>query len=184
MSGRGYPLPKSPTPFWHYFIALLLATVGAAQAQALKIGNVHLERVLSESDPGRAAHAKLRAEFGRREKDIDAAALALKKSADKFEQESQNLSESERTKRQRELILQDRDLQRKHREFQHDLNQRRNEELAGLIDRANRTIRQVFDAERYDLIVQDSNFAGPHVDITDKVIKLLNASGAPATSGK
>jgi Skp family chaperone for outer membrane proteins len=86
------------------------------------------------------------------------------------------LSEAELNRRQRELVEQDRDLQRKRREFQEDLNQRKNEELAAVVERANRVIKQIFDQEKYDLIVQEVVFAGPRVDITDKVIKALNAA--------
>jgi outer membrane protein len=82
-------------------------------------------------------------------------------------------------RRQRELVEQDRDLQRKRREFQEDLNQRRNEELATVVERANRAIRQIFETEKYDLILQEVVFAGTRVDITDKVIRVLNAPAAP-----
>jgi outer membrane protein len=72
-------------------------------------------------------------------------------------------------------VDQERDLQRKQREFQEDLNQRKNEELAAVVERANRVIRQIFEAEKYDAILQEVVFAGPRVDITDKVIRALNA---------
>ncbi len=66
-------------------------------------------------------------------------------------------------------------MQRRRREFQEDLNQRKNEELASVLDRANRVVKQIFDQEKYDLILQEAVFAGPRVDITDKVIKALNS---------
>jgi outer membrane protein len=72
-------------------------------------------------------------------------------------------------------VDQERDLQRKQREFQEDLNQRKNEELAAVVERANRVIRQIFETEKYDAILQEVVFAGPRVDITDKVIRALNA---------
>ena len=75
----------------------------------------------------------------------------------------------------RELVDQDRDLQRKRREFQEDLNQRKNEELSTVVERANRAIRQIFESEKYDVILQEVVFAGPRIDITDKVIRVLNA---------
>ena len=51
-------------------------------------------------------------------------------------------------------------------------------ELAAVVERANRAIKQIFDAEKYDLILQEVVFAGPRVDITEKVIKALNAQPA------
>jgi outer membrane protein len=159
--------------------ALLLASAAPVSAQDLKIGYVNSERVMRDSSPAKAAQTKLQAEFSKREKELDDAAGKLKASADKLEKDAPTLSEGERNRRQRELVESDRDLQRKRREFQEDLNQRRNEELATVVERANRVIRQIFEGEKYDLILQEVIFAGPRVDITDKVIKVLNAPAAP-----
>ena len=155
--------------------ALVLAAV-SLQAQELKIGYVNSERVLKEAAPAKAALARMEAEFGKRDKDLNENAARLKAAADKLEKDGPTLAESERQRRQRELVEQDRDLQRKRREFQEDLNQRRNEETAALVERANKIIKQIFDGEKYDLILQDAVFAGPRVDITDKVIKALNGA--------
>ena len=159
-------------------VALLAAPAGAV-AQELKIGYVYSDRMLRDAAPAKAAQAKLETEFGRREKELNDAAARLKAAADKFEKDQVTLAEAERARRQRDLVEQERDLQRKRREFQEDLNQRKNEELAAVVDRANKVIKQIFDSEKYDLILQDPVvFAGPRVDITDKVIKALNAAPA------
>ncbi len=156
--------------------ALIAAcTTPMVQAQELKIGYVNSERVLREANPAKAAQAKLEAEFGKREKDLADQAGRLKAAADKLEKDAPTLSESERTRRQRDLVEQDREFQRKRREFQEDLNQRKNEELASVIERANKVIKQIFDQEKYDLIVQDAVLASSRVDITKKVIDALNA---------
>ena len=160
-------------------LAVLAGVMSGAQAQELKIGYVNGERVLREAAPARAAQAKLEAEFSKREKDLNDQLARLKATADKFEKDSPTLSEAERSRRQKELVEADRDLQRKRRELSEDLNQRKNEETASVLERTNRVIKQIFDSEKYDLIVQDVVFAGPRVDITDKVIKALNASPAP-----
>jgi len=70
----------------------------------------------------------------------------------------------------------DREFQRKRREFQEDLNQRKNEELQQVLERANRVIRQVAEAEKYDLIIQEAVYINPKHDITEKVINGLNAA--------
>jgi len=158
--------------------AALAGAITAAQAQELKIGYVNGERVLREAAPARAAQAKLEAEFSKREKELNEQLTRLKATADKFEKEAPTLSEAERGRRQRELVESDRDMQRKRRELNEDLNQRKNEETASVLERTNKVIKQIFDSEKYDLIVQDVVFAGPRVDITDKVIKALNASSS------
>jgi outer membrane protein len=155
--------------------ALIACSAALAQAQELKIGYVNSERVLRESNVAKAAEAKLQAEFAKREKDLTDLGNRLKAAGDKYEKESPTLSETERNRRQRELLEQDRDFQRKRREFQEDANQRKNEEYAGIVERANRVIKQIFDSEKFDLIVQDALHASSRVDITKKVIDALNA---------
>jgi outer membrane protein len=165
---------------WLAAAALLLSASAPAVAQELKIGYVNSERVLREAVPAKAAQTKLEAEFGKREKELSDLAQRLKASADKLEKDGPTLAPAEQQRRQRELVEQDRDIQRKRREFQEDLNQRRNEELAAVVERANRVIKQIFDGEKYDLILQEAVFASSKVDITDKVIKGLNS---PAAAG-
>jgi len=155
--------------------AAVLALAAPVAAQELKIGYVNSERVLRESNAAKAAQAKLEAEFGKRERDLSEQGSRLKAAADKLDKEGPTLSETERNRRQRELVDQDRDLQRKRREFQEDLAQRKNEELATVVERANRVIKQIFDSEKYDVILQEVVFASPRVDITEKVIRSLNA---------
>ncbi len=155
--------------------ALLVAATAVTQAQELKIGYVNSERVLREANPAKAAQAKLETEFGKREKDLADVASRLKAAADKLDKDGPALSEAERGRRQRDLVEQDRDFQRKRREFQEDLNQRKNEELSGVVERANKVIKQIFDQEKYDLILQDAVHWSPRVDITKKVIDALNA---------
>ncbi len=160
-------------------VAMTAAAVApaTASAQDLKIGYVNSERVLREAAPAKAAQAKLEAEFNKRDRELNDQGTKLKAAADKLEKDSPTLAEAERNRRQRELVEQDRDLQRKRREFQEDLNQRKNEELASVVERANRVIKQIFDQEKYDVILQEVVFASAKVDITDKVIKSLNAAG-------
>lgn len=167
----------------------LLIPLGAlsalpAQAQAqetFRIGFVNPDRVLREAQPAKVAQAKLEAEFLKREKDVTALGEALKAASEKFEREAPTLPESQRVVRQRALGDQDREFQRRRREFQEDLNARKNEELQQVYDRANRVVKQVAEAEKYDAILQEAIYINPKHDITDKVIKALNAS-SPATA--
>jgi outer membrane protein len=144
--------------------------------ETLKIGYVNSDRVLRDANAAKAAEAKLEAEFGKRGRELNDAANQLKAAAAKLDKDAPTLNEAERVRRQRDLVEQDSVLQRKQREFREDLQQRKNEELSGVVERANRVIKQIYETEKYDLIVQDAVFASARVDITDKVIKALNAS--------
>ena len=157
-------------------VALLGVSMSAVQAQdALRIGLVNTERILRESTAAKAAQQKLEQEFSRREKDLQEAAARLKQLSERLERDASVLNDSDRQRRQREFADQDKDFQRKQREFREDLNQRRNEELAAVIERANKVIRQMAEQEKYDLILQEAVYASPRIDITDKVLRSLNA---------
>lgn len=158
-------------------IPAFLAVGTPAHAQeTFRIGFVNPDRVLREALPAKAAQAKLEAEFLKREKDLTAQGEALKAASEKFEKEAPTLPEAQRITRQRALIDQDRDFQRRRREFQEDLNARKNEELQQVYERANRVVKQVAEAEKYDAILQEAIYINPKHDITEKVIKALNAS--------
>lgn len=158
-------------------VLVSFGTAQVAQAQELKIGYVNSDRVMRDSAPAKAATSRLEAEFTRRDKELNELGARLKASSERLEKDAPTLSESERARRQRELVEQDREFQRRRRELQEDFNQRRNEELAAIVERANRVIKQIAEAEKYDLIVQDAVHFSPRVDITEKVIKALNANG-------
>ena len=157
---------------------IAVASATSAVAQDLKIGYVNSERVLREATPAKTALARMESDFSKRDKDLNDQAAKFKAAAEKLEKDAPTLPEAERNRRQRDLVELERDIQRKRREFQEDLNQRRNEETAALVERANKVIKQIFDGEKYDLILQDVVFAGSRVDITEKVIKALNAAPA------
>jgi outer membrane protein len=125
----------------------------------------------------KSAQTKLEAEFSRRERELVAQGETLRTATEKFEKDAPTLSENQRNTRQRALVEQDRDFQRKRREFQEDLNNRKNEELQAVLERANRIVKQVAEAEKYDVVLQEAVYFNPKHDITDRVIKALDASG-------
>ena len=148
----------------------------AAHADEVKVGFVNTDRIFREANTAKAAQAKLEQEFAKREKELNDLGAALKTASDRFEREAPTLSESQRSQRQKQLLDQDRDFQRKRREFQEDLNARKNEELQQVLDRANRVVKQVAESEKYDVILQEAVYINPKLDITDKVIKALNSA--------
>ncbi|GAB4402207.1 MAG: OmpH family outer membrane protein [Rhodoferax sp.] len=164
---------KSSILRWGVSLAVLACGLGL-QAQEMRIGFVNTERVLREAAAAKAAQSKLEQEFSKREKEITELNNSLKSMADKLEREAATLSESQRQARQKQLVELDRDLKRKSREFQEDLNARKNEELQLVIQRANKVIKDLAVAEKYDFIFQDAVYVNPAHDVTDKVIKALN----------
>ncbi len=159
----------------------LVAVVAAATPLALaqeagtRVGAVNLDKIFNESNIAKQSQARLEKDFSKRQGDIRDSAEKIKAAAEKLDRDAAVMNEADRIRRQRALAEQDRDLQRKQREFTEDLNQKTFEERAKIIERANIALKQVAEQKKLDIIVQDPPFASPKSDVTDDVIKALNS---------
>lgn len=155
------------------FIALTAFMGSMAVAADSKIGFVNTERVFRDAAPAVRAQKKIEQEFAKRDQEMQRMDEQIRKLQGNLERNAVTMSETERRTKEREFGDLNKDFQRKQREFREDLNQRRNEELAAVLERANRTIKAIAEAEKYDIIFQEAVYASPRIDITDKVIKAL-----------
>ena len=168
---------KTLTASWSkQFVLLALCACSLAQAQNApsRIGFVYTERLMTESKLAKAADAKIEAEFSKRQKAIQETIARFKSMSDKFDGEAARLAEPERTRRARELIDLDKDVQRTQREFREDLIQRKSEERATIAAKAYKLLEQIAEQEKLDIILQESIWVSSRIDLTDKVIKLLD----------
>lgn len=161
-----------------YFLLVALSLLALPAAADVRIGVINMERVMRESEPAKKASTKLEKEFKKRSQDLDKARQQAQAMQDDLEKNGVTLSESARTAKSKELADFSRELQRKQREYNEDLNARRNEELQSIVEWTNSVIRSMAEKENFDLIVQEAVYAGPRIDITDKVIKALSESAA------
>jgi outer membrane protein len=156
------------------FAVALVAWAGMAAAVEYKIGFVNTERLFREATPAKRAQQKIEKEFATRDGEIQKLAKQVRDLQASLDKDGATMAEGERRNKERDLANQSRDLQRMQREFREDLNLRRNEELAGIQERANKVIQQIAETEKFDLILQDPVvYASQRIDITDKVIKAL-----------
>lgn len=160
-------------------VALLAGVVafGAVAAESeVKVGFVNGQRVINESPQAAKAKKKLEKEFEKRDQELQKMAKQLQSLQENLEKNGLTMSESDRRAKEREFNDTNREFQRRQREFREDLNLRQNEEMASIYERVNRVIKQVAEAEKYDLILQEAVYVGPKIDLTDKVIKTLQES--------
>lgn len=155
-------------------VAMLGIVAPAAMAES-RLGFVNSDRVMREAAPALRAQQRLEKEFERRDQELQRLGKELQALQEDLERNGMTMAEPDRRAKERSLSDLNRDFQRKQREFREDLNQRRNEELASVLDRANRAVKQIAEAEKYDVILQEAVYASPRIDITDKVIKALSA---------
>lgn len=153
-------------------IAMLCAGAVATAAE-LKIGFIDQERITRESAPAERASKQLEKEFAPRAQELQRREAQIKSLQGQLERDAMTMSESDRRAKEQELGRVSLDFQRMQREYREDLNLRRNQELGALFERANRIIRQIAEAEKYDIIFQEAVYRNPKIDITDKVLKAL-----------
>lgn len=159
-----------------FFACAVLAISASAATVAVELGRVgfvNADRVMRESAPALRVQKKIEKEFEKRDQELQRVAKQLQVMQDSLEKNSVTMAEADRRNRDREFNDLSRDFQRRRREYLEDRNQRQNEEMAGVLERANKSIKQVAETEKFDLIVQEAVYFNPRIDITDKVIKAL-----------
>lgn len=156
----------------------VLLAAGSAVAGDFKVGVVDTERVLRESAPAVKAEKKIEKEFSGRDQDIKKTMKQAKDMQALLDKEGSGLVEADRRNKERELSALNVNLQRMQREFHEDLSLRKTEELAVVLERANKAIQAIAESEKYDLILQEAVYRNPRIDITDKVIKSLASDKA------
>ena len=152
--------------------AVLLSFSVTAMAEG-KIGFVNSQKILNDAPQASRAKKKIEKDFEKRDQDLQRIAKQLQGMQENLDKNSVTMAESERRTKEREFADLNRDFQRKQREFREDLSQRQNEEMASIFERVNKIIKQIAEAEKYDIIFQEAVYANPRIDITDRVIKAL-----------
>lgn len=159
-------------------VALIAVMMSISPAWAeVKIGFVDMQRLFDQAPIAVKANKKLTSEFAKRELELQKMGKQIKTQQDALEKNGASMTDNERRTRERELNDLSREFQRKQREFREDLDVRRNEAMAVVLDRANKALKQIAETEKFDLIVQDAVYFSPRIDITDKIIKALADDG-------
>jgi len=175
---------KNPVQVALFAGAVLTAVACSAAGQqapaVARIGFVNTERVMREDVPAQQAQRRLKVEIEKRDQEMRGLVAQMKKLELVLEKNSPALSEAERRDKQREFTVLNRDFERKKQEYAEELALRRNEAVAQVLEQANRAIRRVAEQENLDAVFQEAAFASQRIDITEKVIKAVNAGAAPA----
>jgi outer membrane protein len=152
----------------------------AAAPAVARIGFVNTERVMREVTPAQQAQKRLKVEIDKRDQEMRGLVAQMKKLELALEKNSPALSDAERRDKQREFAALNRDFERKKQEYAEELALRRNEAVGQVLEQANRAIRRVAEQENLDVVFQEAAYASQRIDITEKVIKAVNAGAAPA----
>ena len=154
-------------------IAVCSLYPGVASAEA-RIGFVDTVKLMEEAPQAKSAQSKIEAEFAPREKELVALQRGIKKLEEELSRDGAVMSESKRSKLERNIISKRRDLKRSQEEFRDDLNIRRNEVLAKLQKDMYKAVVELAKEKKFDLILsQGVVYTSEKIDITDSVLKKL-----------
>jgi len=145
--------------------AVLVAVSATAQAD-MKIAAVRND-LLQNSAQIKAAQAQIQSEVKQLADDVQ-----------KYQRDGATMSVDQRDKTEKDLNTRKAQLDYDQHKAQDEL-QARSQELQGAaINKIRDVIFQVGKEKGYDLVVSDAFIINPAVDITDDVLKRLNAQGA------
>jgi outer membrane protein len=163
-------MTKSPLLALAAIIFTCLSNVALAQS---KVAFVNTEKILKESALAQDAQKVLSNEFSKREASLLELASSLKSKSEKLERDGSTMSATERQKLQTELADSDAKFQRDRRNLEEEVQSRRSQLLANILERANREIIKIAEADKIDIVFQDAVWVSPKIDITTKVLDAL-----------
>lgn len=158
-------------------IVAFIAAVAAAPVSAaeLKIGVVHVQKLVAESPQAQKIQEKMQQEFAPRERELMAQQNELKGLQEKFQRDAQVMSESERSNMERRIRDLGRDLQFRVQSLREDAQTKQQEEMGKLQRELGQAVEAFAKAEGYDLILTDGvAFRKEALDVTDQVLKRIN----------
>ena len=155
-----------------WWLAVLSVAALPVHAADFKLGFINIERIYREAGVSVAIYKKLDKEFSSRRDELKKMETRAKDLESMLAKNS--LSPDDRKRYEREYAGLDRDYRAKSRELAEDYNQRRNEEFAGVTERANRAVKEIAQRENYDLILQEAVYINPKFDLTPQVLKELD----------
>lgn len=159
-----------------FLTALLLGLffISPIASAELKIGYINTERLFKESTMAINAQKRLQQEFAKRDQQLQKMIKQARDMQANLEKEGMTMSDSERTRKERDLSNLTLQIQQAQREYREDLNQQKQEEFADINERARQVINAIAKKDKFDLIIENAVYFSPRIDITDQVLKAMD----------
>jgi outer membrane protein len=154
---------------------LVLAVTALPALAEIKIGAVRSADLADKAPQFKAMQDQLKNQFERRQNDLEAEAKKLQDDGRAFQKEADMLAGADRAKKEKDLTTRRIDLEAKGRQLQEDFNKARQDSFAKTMGAIKTVIDAVAREKNLDLIVENPVFAKPEIDITDDVLKRLQA---------
>jgi outer membrane protein len=142
-------------------------------------------RIQNESALALRVMESLKKEFASREKQILDLQKEIAVAREQFDKERNTLPPSEQQVRGRAIAAMMQRSDQMALSLGEELEQRKSEELAKIVNEANLVIKSIAEAGKFDLILEQAIYGSPGIDITDQVLKeLAKRAGTTRDSNK
>lgn len=155
--------------------ALLSVALAAPAAAEMKIGVINMAQLMRDAPQVRTADTKFKAEFDKREKDLQAERKKFQEDYKKAQREADAMSPQQKAAAEKDLFNRKSDLDLKERQFSEQVQARNQELQREIFEKFNKAIDEVAREKGFDLVLRDAAFVNPSFDITAEVMKKLAA---------
>jgi outer membrane protein len=161
-----------------FFATALLAALGFANTAAAdgKIAVIRAAELVQGSPQFKAGQTQMKTEFEKRKSALEAEAKKLQDDVQKFKRESDVMSADARSKAEKDLNTRRIDFEYKQKQFQEDFQKRDRELGETMMTKIREVVYKVAQEKGVEVVIQDPVYAAPGIDITDEVLKRLQAS--------
>ena len=155
----------------------LVFGLSVASYAADKVGYINLQRLVNESDMGKAAKEDIQKLRSEREAMLREKLKEINDLRTLINKEGDSMGASEKTDKIQELNRAYKEYQRLVEDAKEDISNEDKELVSIILEKADSVLKEVAKKQKYTIILKDANAVGyldPSVDITDDVLKELN----------
>jgi outer membrane protein len=148
-----------------------------ASYAAEKVGYINLQRLVNESDMGKAARNDIQKLRSEREAVLREKLKELNDLRELINKEGATMDAAEKNDKVQEYNRAYKEYQRTLEDAKEDISNEDKELVAIILEKADSVLKEVAKKQKYTIILKDANAIGyldPEVDITDDVLKELN----------
>ena len=162
-------------------------TARIARADDSKIAYVDLQRALEETNDGKAAKAKLKSDFEKKQQELDAKQEELKKMKEDLDKKMALMKPEALQKAQQDLQQRFLALQETFQRLQKDLAVKEQDATRGILARLSQVVQGVAEREHFSIVLERNSavvYGQPSLDITNEVIRLYNSTPTGSSNKK
>ena len=159
----------------------ILGNMPAHAANVAKIGVIDFQRILESSNAGKKAQAEINREGKKMEAELKKKGAAIEEQKKKLEREAMIMSKEQREQKARDLRIKVNDLKTLQKKYMQQFKAKEATIVQQIQKQIVEAVNKIGKKGGYLLIMEKREggilYTPASIDLTDKVIKALNASG-------